>query len=173
MNVADEVMELVREMPYITSGQVIEFMPHARKQTVYSTLNSFYGRGLLLREPVPREPGKGGPQCFAWKVNDAPVPVRKVRAATPLSANEVVVTGTTTLDFLRNRVAELEAWQRDAIERYPDLAISATMLKARQIVAQEIGDSDPKSRAAVLAGQRDGSLPMRLTVKLLEEGLGR
>lgn len=165
----DEVMELVREIPGITSGQVIEFMPHARKQTVYSVLNAGYARGLLLRDAVPREPGKGGPTGYAWRMNDAPrAAVRKLKTATSLRAHEVVVSGTATLDFMRNRVTELENWQRDAIERYPDLAVPATTLKARQIVAQEIGDSDPAMRDAVLAGQRDGSLPMRLTVKLLD-----
>lgn len=59
-------------------------------------------------------------------------------------------------------------WKADAIARYPDLAVDPVVLKARQMVAAEIGDSDKASRDAVLAGQRDGTLQMRVAVKLLE-----
>lgn len=70
--------------------------------------------------------------------------------------------------MFQTELEELRRWKTEAIERYPDLAVSPIVLKARQMVAEEIGSGDPTMRDAVLAGQRDGTITMRVAVKLLE-----
>lgn len=77
-------------------------------------------------------------------------------------------TGIAPVLMFQTELEELRRWKTEAIERYPDLAVSPIVLKARQMVAEEIGSGDPTMRDAVLAGQRDGTITMRVAVKLLE-----
>jgi hypothetical protein len=151
-SVTDEVLEIVREMPGVTSGQIVELMPHiTKKQSVYAALNSQYLRGVIARDTVPPE-GKGRP-AFAWKMNPDPAQKPPVRSVSSATSQKIV---DTTVTSLRAQIAELEAWKADAIGRYPDLAVDAIVLKARSIVAAELHDGgDFVGSEAVLAGHRD------------------
>ena len=77
------------------------------------------------------------------------------------------------VDGLKQRIAELEQWKTTAIARFPDLGIDPIVLNARQIVSAELrstNDSGDRNAAdAIMAGQRDNVLAMRLVIKMLEE----
>ena len=73
------------------------------------------------------------------------------------------------MQALRNKIAELEAWKTKAVKMHPDLGISPAVSKARVMVAQEytaMGNFDIAE--SVLAGERDDSPMMRLTLKAME-----
>jgi hypothetical protein len=72
---------------------------------------------------------------------------------------------------LNAQIAELEAWKRDAIARYPDLAVDPVVLKARKLVAEEVRAGGDHTLADQIArGVKDETLMMRVTIKALEEG---
>ena len=165
MTARKEIVEIIREMPGVTSGQIIELMPHVNSQSVHSALNYLYVRGIAVRELDGET--KFGRKPFTWKLADKPIPpIRKAPATMARRADAQV-------DGLKRRVAELEEWKAQAIRRFPDLGVDPVILRARQIVAAELrttnDSSDRASAEAVLAGQRDNVLAVRLVVKMLEE----
>lgn len=176
----EEILEIIREMPGVTSGNIVELMPHANKQSIYAALNAQYIRGNLIRSQAPAE-GKGRP-AFLWSIAPAgtkpPVVKKKKKVPSkPYPYSDEYFVGlekvaadisATTIQSLRNQVAALETWKTEAIARYPDLAVDPIILKARNIVAEELDASDRDAAAQVRAGKRDGVLAMRLVVKMLE-----
>lgn len=159
-----EILEVVTTLPGATSGQIIDLMPHVKKQSVYAGLNSLYVRGTITREKTKANCG------FAWSVNPdgkPPVAQRTVKwTRSPEAYTETKIVLPPPAIF--TELEELRRWKAEAIERYPDLAVSPIVLKARQMVAEEIGNADEVMRKAVLAGQRDGTITMRVAVKMLE-----
>lgn len=162
----EEALEIIREMPGVTSGNIVELMPHANQQTVYSTLNAQYIRGNLTRVTGPSD-GKGWVP-YQWSIAPAgtkpPVVVRKGKQK--VSAPKP--TGDAPVLMFQTELEELRRWKAEAIARYPDLAVDPIILKARGIVAAEMDGVDDDYAAAVRAGKRDGVLAMRLVVKMLE-----
>ena len=68
----------------------------------------------------------------------------------------------------RDRIAELEAWKAAAIARYPDLAVAPEVLEARNLVADMLReDGDKLGAAEVLAGRRDHTPLVRVTLRAL------
>lgn len=172
MTINSEILEVVKNLPGVTSGQIVEFMPHVNKQTVYANLHSMYLRGELSRDlDDAAKDGRGRPP-YKWSISATGKPpmVRKVKPSEVQRFNDCVVTTRPAVPpaDLYGELEELRRWKADAIARYPDLAVDPLVLKARQMVAEEIGDTDAAMRDAVLAGQRDGALPMRVALKLLE-----
>lgn len=151
----DEVLEVVREMPGLKSGQIVDLMPHAKKQSVYAMLNKLMMQGIVVKNNG----------CFTMVVGDPVPPVRK-------RSSFAEVVSAATIDSLRAQVRELEAWKADALKRFPDLAVSELVRKARDIVADEVlVCGDTKSADDIRAGRRDTALPMRLVIKMLEGSL--
>lgn len=165
MTLVEEILEVVREMPGVTSGQIVELMPHIKnKQAIYATLNAQYIRGVIVRETLPPE-GRGRP-AFAWKMNPDPAQKPPVKPVSSETARKIT---DTTIASLRSQIAELEAWKADAVARYPDLGVDAITLKARGIVAAELAVAgDVVAAELVRTGQRDTALPMRLMIRALE-----
>lgn len=167
----NEILEIVTALPGATSGQIIDLMPHVKKQSVYAGLNNLYVRGLVTREKVGSS--TQGRPAYAWSVNPdgkPPVVVRKVKPSNTLRWNSCSVSTRPPEPpaDLYGELEELRRWKADAIARYPDLAVDPLVLKARNMVAEEIGSADTVMRDAVLRGERDGALPMRVALKLLE-----
>lgn len=73
------------------------------------------------------------------------------------------------VDGLRARVAELEAWQADALRRFPDLAVPEIVVRAQRIAANAVREKNPDMAEAILAGQRNDSPIMLATIAALEE----
>lgn len=64
-----------------------------------------------------------------------------------------------TLQRKEARIKELEAWKADAIARFPELGVDPKLLAARRRLAEFYSEAD---RAAVLAGEFDNSIAMRV-----------
>ena len=170
MTITEEVLEIIREMPGVTSGNIIELMPHTNKQTIYATLNAQYIRGVVVRETEESD-GKGRP-AFQWSMApEGTTPPVKGRTVKPTIAGPVPDTSITFSPILFRELEDLRRWKAEAITRYPDLAVDPIILKARNIVAEEMDGVDDDYAAAVRAGKRDGVLAMRLVVKMLEGGV--
>lgn len=162
MTITEEIIEVVREMPGLVSAQIVELMPHVRRQSVYSTLNSLYMQGRISRDGARQSE-------YKWNINPNPAvkPVKGKRVMVSLPVPAPV--SDVDVEQLRLRVIELEAWKADVIRRYPETAIPAATMRARSIVAAELQDSgDSKMATEVRDGLRDGSLAMRLVIKMLE-----
>ncbi len=162
-----EVLEVLRNLPGISSGQICELLPHVKQQTVYAQLNQLYVRRLIDRQKS-EEKDALGKRPYLWSINESASFAAKVatkKAKPKRTAGEVVEAAWETM---RNRLDELEAWKANAIQRYPDLAVSELVLRARQIVADE---AEPAARPDIHAGKRDASLPMRVVIKMLEGGV--
>ena len=168
--IREEVFEVVKELPGTTSGDVVALMPHVHKQTVYSSLDALRVRGEIRQE----RPYAGGHVTWFANATVTPPPPKRRKitpdGVTTVSSPEVAQAHyQSTIDRLQARIAELEAWKADAIQRYPDLAIDPMLKKARDIVAQELRDSGDKDLAEkAIAGQLDTKLPVRLVLKMLE-----
>lgn len=182
MTITEEVLEIIREMPGVTSGNIIELMPHTNKQTIYATLNAQYIRGVVVRETEDGD-GKGSPS-FQWSMapegTTPPVVKTKVKPSDQPRWNSCTATyvpvplgptSQTIFDALNRDMEDLRRWKAEAIARYPDLGVDPIILKARNIVAEEMDGVDDDYAAAVRAGKRDGVLAMRLVVKMLEGGV--
>ena len=159
MSTKSEVIEVVRELPGLSSGDIVSMMPHVNPQTVYASLNSLMNRGELRREGQRREE-------YRWHLGNG-VPPRKfsppnVTSGAHSKDSEIIVA-------LKAQIKELETWKAEAIQRYPDLAIPPLLKRAREIVASELRESGDRNGAAdVEKGARDGTLPVRLVLKMLE-----
>lgn len=176
----DEVLEIVREIPGVTSAQVIELMPHApvAAKTMLSYLEK---RGEIIAasgdNPAPRPAGLAArgwrPKVLTYRINPIPgggdAPARPKRACRRRSKGPTEAGLQATVEMLRQRIAELEAWQARAIERFPDLAVPAHVIQARKAVAAEVRKSDPRLADEIDAGRKDETLMVRVAIRILED----
>jgi hypothetical protein len=71
---------------------------------------------------------------------------------------------------LRRQLAELEAWKEAAMSRFPDLAVSPIVLKARKLVADEVrAGGDMLLANQIVEGKKDETLLVKVAIKALEE----
>lgn len=193
MSITAEVLEIVREMPGCTSAEVVALMSHVKKQTVYARLDALNIRGEVRQERddkkrvhwyinetgVPVAPRRGKakkPAVIELNVVTSKEHAERIsRHIRDAKVNTTYVPEVAhahyqaTIDQLRARVAELEAWKADAIQRYPDLAVPPLLKKARDIVAAELRASDDINQAErVELGHCDTTLPVRVALKMLE-----
>lgn len=151
MGTTSEVMEIVRELPGLTSGEIVNLMPHVKSQSVYSRLYTMMTNGAVRRENK------------LWYLGGGVAQMNRKLAETASTSDA------TTIATLLAKVAALEGWKADAIGRYPDLAIPPLLKRARDIVAKELLETgDRKGAADVENGLRDNALPVRLVLKMLE-----
>lgn len=77
------------------------------------------------------------------------------------------------IEGLQKQIADLQAWKQIAIARYPDLAVSELVLRARKLVAAELRESgDPALAEQIMTGSKDSTALMRVTLRALEESDG-
>lgn len=166
MNTKQEILEVVREMPGLTTSDVIDLMPHVPRGTVASSLNSLCAQGKVLRATKPREGKYGRANVAIYTINPTPKPPikqRKITTPTPTALEA-------QLSEARAKVAELTLWKENAIHRYPDLDVDPVVLEARKIVAAELDAmSDHALAEQVRSGKKDNILPMRVTVAALNK----
>lgn len=167
-----EVLEIVRTLPGVDASEIITLMPHVSRATVYCALTKLKAEGVLIVDGKKQLKRSNGAPYWASKyvLNPSPNPSptsnvvkMKRRAPTEVGVN-------VQMQELKARIAELEAWKRDAIARYPDLAVAPVVLKARKIVADEVRAGGDRALADhVMAGHKDDTLMVRVTIKALEE----
>jgi len=95
MSITSEILEVLKNLPGVTSGQIVEFMPHVNKQTVYAQLHSMYLRGELSRETDDTaKDGRGRPP-YKWSISadgKPPVVAKKLKPSEAPQWNACVAT---------------------------------------------------------------------------------
>jgi hypothetical protein len=142
----------------ITSQEILGFFPQQRNGAS-ANLSTLYQEGGYRREPLP------GVRAFRYFRDPGAPP--KERVARPRKQTEAGARAECTI--LRERIAELEAWQADALKRFPQLAVPPLVIRAREIVAQEYREqNDPHGAQDTLAGKRDHTVMLKAVVRSLE-----
>ena len=164
-----EVLEIIREMPGLTSTEIATLLPHRNKITVATTVFRLKNEGIVETTDKKAIVGKDGKPksvpIYTLSANPTPNVVKMKRKAPTEAALHIQIKQLTT------QIAELEAWNRDAIARYPDLAVAPTILKARKLVAEEVrAGGDHGLAEQIMAGSKDTTLMVRVAIKALEEG---
>jgi hypothetical protein len=164
----EDILEIIRELPSITAREIYTFVPHIPKGTVSAALHNLKMQGIVVETGRKSLPTAKGERAFVtYAVSDSPAPtplVRKLKNNKPTDAALQM-----QIEELRRQVSELEAWKKNALERYPDLGVDPLTLKARQIVAAEVRASGDKHLAdLVLSGAKDDTMLVKVTAKALE-----
>ena len=164
-----EVLEIIREMPGVTSAEIVALMPHRSKASITSMVFWLKNKGTIeesgkkivaMKNGVPKHVA-----TYTLSSNPTPNIVKMKRKAPTEAALHMQI------KQLVNTITELEAWKRDAISRYPDLAVDPTVLKARKLVSEEVrAGGDHTLADQIMLGRKDDTLMMRVTIKALEEG---
>lgn len=162
-----EVLEIIRELPDSTSREIASLMPHMNPATVAATVNKLKMEGIVIESGSKVLDITNGTRTFvtyAISPNPTPVVARMKRTAPSEAALHL------RIKELEATIAELRVWKDAAISRYPDLAVSPIVLKARKLVAEELrAGGDPALAEQVSLGRKDDTLMMRVTIKALEE----
>jgi hypothetical protein len=160
------ILEVIRELPDITSRELYTFVPHIAKGTVSSIIHNLKVRGVLVENGSKALPTLKGVRSYpAYRVSDNPVPpVPKLKNDKPTDAALQM-----RIDELSRQVCELAAWKTDALARYPDLAVDPIVLKAREIVAAELRATGDNALAdLVMSGAKDNAMLVKVTITALE-----
>lgn len=165
----DEVLEVIREMPGLTTNEIHALMPHISRAAVNSMITFLTARGDIVRTEGKVEVGPKGVSRRnpTYAISSDPMPKAvKHKVKEPSTAALHV-----TIKELHDKIVDLEAWKQAAISRYPDLAVPPVVLRARKIVAAEVrAGGDHTLADQIMAGTKDSTLMVRVTIKALEEG---
>lgn len=164
----DEVLEIVREMPGLTTNEIHALMPHTSRAALNSMVTYLTARGDILRTEGKQEMGPKGiarrNPTYAISSNPTPKAVKhkvKEPSTTALHA---------TIKELHDKIADLEAWKQAAIARYPVLGVPPIVARARKLVAAEVRAGGDNALAdQIIAGAKDATLMVRVAIKALEE----
>lgn len=162
-----EVLEAIREFPGSTSRELHDVLPHIPLATLCGVISRLHSEGVL-KYGVGRviTMANGRPKTQRTHEIDPDFLLKSPRRK-PSKKPSVLVDN--RVRELEVQLAELKAWKEDAIARYPDLKVDPLVLRARQLVAEELRASDePKMAEDVMAGYKDGSPLMRVTIRVLE-----
>ena len=169
-NTTEEVIEIVEAMPGVTAREIYELCPHRKESSLSSTLFNLKNRGIL-KTSSKTLPTKIGPREFTtYFINTDPNPVppaprRKQKQPTDAGYKAQI-------EELKDKIAELEAWKQAAMSRFPDLAVSPIVLKARRLVADEVrAGGDTLLANQIIEGRKDDTMLVKVTIKALEEAV--
>lgn len=163
-----DILRIVKEMPGLTSSEIIELMPHVSRSTTYSTISRLYNLGVLYpiaKQKVQRSNGTSiMANCYAVSDNPTPLP-KKMKMQKPSAAGYEA-----RIEEFKAKIAELEEWKKAAIERFPDLAVPSTVIRARALVAEEVAaGGDTLLADQIRKGLKDATLMVRVAIRALEE----
>lgn len=166
MNTDASILETIKAVPDISSPEIAHLLDIA-PSNVSARLSLLYRQGNLRREKKQVEGARKPPFAYRWQQGF--VPDQKPCQRHVNRAVEPSTGAATELAELRARLVELEAWQADAVDRFPELAVDKIVLEARRIVADEMrGREDKRGVEDVLKGRRDDSVLVRSVVAALE-----
>lgn len=162
------ILEIMRELPDSTLGDVCALMPHVSYSAVSSTISYLKKTGVVEvsgRKSIMRSNGAPN-RVSTYRLSTNPTPnVVRMKRKEPTEAGLRM-----QVKQLQEQIAELVAWKQEAIARFPDLAVDPVILRARELVSAEVkAGGDNALAEAVLAGRKDDTLMMRVTIKALEE----
>lgn len=164
----EEVLEIIREMPGLTTNEIYGLMPHTSRAAVNSMITFLTARGDIVRTEGKVETGPKGMArrnpTYAVSSNPAPKAVPHKTKEPSTAALHA------TIKQLHDTIAELEQWKQVAIARYPDLAVPPVVIRARKLVATEVRAGGDNALAdQIIAGAKDATLMVRVAIKALEE----
>lgn len=162
----NKIMETLSLFPNITSAEVMDLLPELPKSSVYTFLSKGAAKGMLVEGPKKYPPTGEGYKQRTYAVNPNYTPKQR-HIQTPVKPTEAGFNA--RIEELHAKLAELESWKADAIARFPDLAVPPLVLTARKLAADEVragGDSALANQ--IMAGQKDGTMLVRVTLKALE-----
>lgn len=165
-----EILEILRELPGLTTQEILELMPHTTRSSVFSLVSKLVRSGAVevagTKPGAPRQIGGKPYPISTYRISANPTPnVVQMRRKQP---SETALT--VRIKELEDRIAELTVWKNAAIARYPDLAVDTVVLKARKLVAEEVrAGGDVALADQIIAGNKDATLMVRVTIKALEE----
>lgn len=184
VTIKNKILATLRQNPNSTTVELYALLPDLIQQTISSSIHSLRstGEAVVTSYKVVQVGENGRKQ----KSNAYSAVVRSLWDDTskdglrvekqlekqlelkllPEVKGNVIKAGGSVYPF--ERVAELEAWKENAIERYPLLGTSVVLLEARRLVAEEARSEGCLTISEeVLAGKRDQSLAVRVLVKAL------
>lgn len=142
----EKILEAVRAMPGSTSKEIAQ-LTDIGVSSVSARLSVFVKRGLVRRESGKHYPGDGKPII--------PTKLRMTQGTKDKMH----------ISRLEQRVAELEAWQTEAIRRYPDLAVKPEILEARRVIAEVYTQKGDKQKVIeAMAGKLDETALMQVAL---------
>lgn len=157
-NISTEIAALLKDEPEgLTVAEIAQFFPDRSTSNISAYLSVLYAGGGYRRETA------GGP-AFRYFAEEGAVGVG-IRRRNP--KKPTTCTLQFRLDEALAKVEELAAWQTMALCRYPDLAVSPAVLKARQLLARRM----PDRAADLLAGRYDDKPLVLAVVEALETGV--
>lgn len=160
----EELLVLFETQEVWTAKQVADFYGVSSRRASF-ILAQFFAQGKLDRFDIKPKGIKGiewGYKLGTGK-QDKPTNFSGPKKATPTDAGWHA-----RFEELVHEVASLAEWQRNAIARYPDLAVPEVVLRARKIAAEEFPD-DKKHRDEIMAGRCDEKPLIKAIVRALEE----
>lgn len=161
MTIQKEILEIVRELPGVTSEEITALMPHTTRQSVRHELKRLAFKGKIDRV-IKKKPGEGGRQPYAYSISQTgKPPLKLVPKKAPPVVSECLVSA------LRAEIAELKAWKAEAIRRYPDLGVPPEVLAARKIVAETMS-GDKMFVDSLMRGEKDNLPIMKVALKAME-----
>lgn len=163
-----EVLEILRELPGSTAREVHQLMSHVSLNEVQTKLSYLYRKGIVEELPEKKSVDVGNGKTrrvTAYAISEHPIP--KTPKRKQKSPTEVGLYA--RIEELKEQIATLEKWKENAITRFPELSVDPLVLVARKMVAEELRASGDMAMANhVERGDKDDSLPMRVTIKALE-----
>lgn len=161
------VYDVIKQFPEgLIAAEIASLFPDegGTKNLVFSTLNNMKGR-KLIKVIGKRVSAETGYKCAVYGVDraydESPRSVSRVPTNKGLQAR---------LDAANAKIAELEAWKSEAIQRFPDLAVGPALVAARKKVAAMFrSEGDSMKADAVMKGQHDNTPIVRLAASLIEE----
>lgn len=168
-----EILEAIREFPGSSSREIATLLPNLPESTVFSIISKLLGAGVIKTSATPKmitmKDGRTKSQR-TFEINmDYMLKSRSINGTKPKSHARIQnlekqVAG------LKAEVSALTAWKNAALKRFPDLAVSPIMLKARKIAANTLYEADNSSLAdAILAGKRDDHVAVKIAIEAMKD----
>jgi hypothetical protein len=163
-----DILVAVEAYPGSTTQELINLLPHLPKSSVQTTVSTLFRR-KKLRLGEPKLGSRGG-LIYSYRtyhLNDGSVP----STPKPTSLKAPPEAGLKVrLEQAQAEIEELRAWKEAAMSRFPDLAVSAVVIKARKIVADEVrAGGDTLLANQIVSGLKDSTLMVRVALKALED----
>lgn len=158
-----QITELIAAEPGISTKQIAQYFDDRPYSTISAACTVVYQGGGFRREKH-----KDNSYCYTPDPSEEPKQPKVRMKGRYVEQPEALAAH---LEKALDKIATLEAWKEKALARYPDLAVSDLVRKARSIVAKRLkGEGKHDEADLVEIGARDCSLVIKATVDALEMG---
>lgn len=167
----EDILEVVQNFPDCTRSEVVGLLPHRNPKSVAPMINELVRANKLTISGLRPVPGKASVQTSRFNPDESSYRSVKTGKTKKKKLPRPTEEGwKSRIQELESQVAELEAWKKDALSRYPALAVDPLVLRAREIAARTYKASDPKHAQDIMVGKLDKTPIMMAVIAALEEG---